>query len=390
MKILSFGHIPSWAGGRQESGLANVIYNLALNMSNVEGIKMYLSATDVFTDVDKRDNLTILGWTKSGLIGYSILHPFMTLKWLVVLIAAKIKYGPTVNYIGFLFKGLHLAKSINLVRPDAVHLHGMTACIYNKIIDKKVKVIVTMHGMIGNSPTIPNHKYLSLMERSVCRSNRYEFIGFISSKLIADFESLYGNIVSKSKVFLNAYDNESFYYIEPKVHTKMTLLSIASLSENKGQMRVLKALAQSKSDIKYICVGAGTSIEITNHLLFAKTNNIDFEYAGKKTPAEIREILANVDYVIQPSYTEGFGLVFLESIACGVPVILPKHLPIVLEDVIKPDVNAILLEDSTVESIIDCLQSLKTNSFQKKSIAKTVSNYTWKQIAQLYCENFKI
>ena len=31
MKILSFGHIPSAVGGRQSSGLANVIYQLALS-----------------------------------------------------------------------------------------------------------------------------------------------------------------------------------------------------------------------------------------------------------------------------------------------------------------------------------------------------------------------
>ena len=33
MNILSFGHIPSSVGGRQSSGLANVIYQLAYHVA---------------------------------------------------------------------------------------------------------------------------------------------------------------------------------------------------------------------------------------------------------------------------------------------------------------------------------------------------------------------
>lgn len=37
MKILSFGYIPSNFGGRQSSGLANVIYQLAYHVAKLNG-----------------------------------------------------------------------------------------------------------------------------------------------------------------------------------------------------------------------------------------------------------------------------------------------------------------------------------------------------------------
>ena len=48
MKILSFGHIPTWAGGRQSSGLANVIFQLSYHLAKDDDVEMYLAATDVY------------------------------------------------------------------------------------------------------------------------------------------------------------------------------------------------------------------------------------------------------------------------------------------------------------------------------------------------------
>lgn len=64
MKILSFGYIPSNFGGRQSSGLANVIYQLAYHVAKLNGVEMILAATDVFVPELHKDGLTILGWTK--------------------------------------------------------------------------------------------------------------------------------------------------------------------------------------------------------------------------------------------------------------------------------------------------------------------------------------
>ena len=95
--------------------------------------------------------------------------------------------------------------------------------------------------------------------------------------------------------------------------------------------------------------------------------------------------MACADYMILPSSTEGFGLVFLETIACGVPVILPKHLPIVKEQsIIKPEINALLTEDSSSEAIAKVLMTLNTHCFNHHEVSQTIPGYTWNDIAKQY------
>ena len=384
MKILSFGHIPAWAGGRQSSGLANVIYQLAKNMADCNDVELTLAATDVFQPCLRDGNLTIMGWSKSSLITFALMHPWLAIKWLIAIVISRLRYGSNISIPGFFFKGLHLSRTLRLVKPGLVHLHGMNACIYDKIVPPNVKVIVTMHGLIGTDQTIPNQASYMKMERSVCQSTRYSCIIFIASQLRDEFISLYG-IKSESLSISNAYDGNAFFFIEPKIHDKLTLLTVASLSDNKGQHRVIEAIAQSGVSCKYICIGSGAGEISKRNEALAKQYGIDYEYVGKKTPSEIREYMACADYMILPSSTEGFGLVFLETIACGVPVILPKHLPIVKEQsIIKPEINALLTEDSSSEAIAKVLMTLNTHCFNHHEVSQTIPGYTWNDIAKQY------
>ena len=91
------------------------------------------------------------------------------------------------DILGFFFKGIHLHRSIALCNPDVVHLHGPNACVYKAIISEGIKIVVTMHGLIGLDSTIANQSYLYKMEYEICKSNHYSMIGFIAQKLISEF-----------------------------------------------------------------------------------------------------------------------------------------------------------------------------------------------------------
>ena len=170
----------------------------------------------------------------------------------------------------------------------------------------------------------------------------------------------------------------------------MVLATVASLSENKGQERVLEAISKSKVCCQYICIGGDSSAYEKNINEKISSLDVSWEYVGKKSPAEIRELLSNVDYMILPSSTEGFGLVYLEAIACGVPVILPKHLPIVEEKgIIQPGVNSLLLKDSSVDAIVELLPNLANYQFDSRKVAESIVDYSWENIAKEYVECFR-
>lgn len=248
-----------------------------------------------------------------------------------------------------------------------------------------MKIVVTIHGTVGNDPEIDYHDEYALFEEKLCHCNRISEICFIATSLLKEFELSYNGIDVPTKVILNAYNSDNFFYIEPIEHDNIHLCTIASIQPRKGQCRVINALENTNCCYFYSCIGSGKNSDLD---IFDNTR-CNVNYHGIKTPQEIRKYLANVDYMILPSSSEGFGLVYLEAIACGVPVILPKHLPIVQENnIIKPGINAILLDDSSVNAIETILPKLKEYSFNHKDVSNSIVNYSWKNIAKQYVDCF--
>ena len=222
------------------------------------------------------------------------------------------------------------------------------------------------------------------MEEAICSSQRIDILCAISSTIPVIFRKMYGEIRPKVKVILNAYDNQVFKYINPKEHSKLTLCTIASFSKLKGQERVIDALKLCHCNYSYKCVGHISDPD--KELLEIKARDIDFEWLGIKKPYEIRELLAECDYMILPSSSEGFGLVYLEAIACGVPVIIPNNLPLALEGNILNDKNAIRIKGYDVDAIVSVLPSLAKRKWNRLDVSKSVTPYTWDSVAKKYCE----
>ncbi len=345
---------------------------------------MYLAATDVFVPEQRKEELTILGWTKRLLLKHTLLHIGTSLKVACNVIESKRKYRALVSVPGLFLKSMFLDYAIRKTYPDIIHLHGAHAVLYQHLIPKRTKIVVTLHGNVGNDKNLPFHEIHAKMERFLCFSQKIDVMCTISSTIPVILKRMYGEIKPKYKVILNAYDNTVFKYIEPIKHDKLTLCTIASFSRLKGQERVIDALIKSGCDYKYRCIGYITDSE--KALLEEKAYNIDFEWLGVKKPTEIRDILAECDYMILPSSSEGFGLVYLEAIACGVPIIIPKELPLSLEGNILNGENAIRINGCDIDAITEVLPSLKDKKWDSHAVAQSVISYTWDNISKEYCQ----
>lgn len=224
----------------------------------------------------------------------------------------------------------------------------------------------------------------------------------LSTQLQDSFIETYGDNAKKNRVIFNSYDSTRFYLEgrgrsqdrhdgETGAQNVITLCTVASLSDLKGQLRVLSGLTllPDRKKFKYFCIGGDNSGLAGKLEEYAKKNDIDFEYLGTMTPDEIRKELRKADYMIMPSSSEGFGLSYLESIACGVPVILPKNLPIAQEKSLINRGNSILLDDCSAESIAKVLGRIDDFHFDREAVADTISGFSWEEIARQYVNAFK-
>ena len=211
MKILSIGHIPTWAGGLQESGLANVIYQLAKHESEIQDVEITLAATDVSVPQINDGRLKILGWTNAILLSYCVMHPIRTLKNLLQLRKLKHRYPICESNARLFLKRVFFERSINLVRPKIVHLHGPNAVWYLPIVPVECKIALTFHGMAGVDTNIQQHELLWKMEHDLFHSPKVDQVFFICTQLVEQFIEAYGDNRKQNKVIFNSYDKTHFF-----------------------------------------------------------------------------------------------------------------------------------------------------------------------------------
>lgn len=104
------------------------------------------------------------------------------------------------------------------------------------------------------------------------------------------------------------------------------ILSLARLStlEHKGQDRVLKSMPlvlQQVPDAVYLVVGGGTDERVDAVLRKHPELRPSVVFAGAAADDQRVDYYNLADVYVLPSKFEGFGIVFIESLACGVPVV---------------------------------------------------------------------
>ena len=110
-------------------------------------------------------------------------------------------------------------------------------------------------------------------------------------------------------------------------------------------------------------------------MLQKKYPNVHF--AGKKTGEELADHYRSADVFVFPSYTDTFGIVLLEALACGLPV--AAHDVIGPKDVIADEILGCLDKDLSAASV----QALKFGD-KKQRQDYVYNNYTWQKAMEQF------
>lgn len=101
----------------------------------------------------------------------------------------------------------------------------------------------------------------------------------------------------------------------------------------------------------------------------------ELEIRGELTRQEKAEFLLNeIDALCVPSpYEEPKGLYALEAMACGVPIISPRHG--VFPELIEESGGGLLFTPGNIDGIVDCLAELADDSGLRKRLAESGLRY---------------
>ena len=139
------------------------------------------------------------------------------------------------------------------------------------------------------------------------------------------------NYKSKGVVLYNMYDEKKFDNIIDCKSNNLSLTQIATFSIRKNQLFSLKLLKLLKEKIPNVQLNImGKELEegyLEKMNLFISQNNLKDNvtfYEGSFDRVELNE---KTSYIIYPSIMESFGLVLIESQACGIHCFANKDIP---------------------------------------------------------------
>jgi phosphatidylinositol alpha-1,6-mannosyltransferase len=157
---------------------------------------------------------------------------------------------------------------------------------------------------------------------------------------------------------------------------RRVLLTVGRLYARKGMDRVIESLPdvlRVLPDVRYLLVGDGTYRAELERLAVAHGVREAVVFAGAVTDAELVDHYALADAFIMANRelpdgdTEGFGLVFLEANACGIPVIAGKAGGSV--DAVTDLVNGLVVDgDRTQEISVAILRLFQDDALREQLI----------------------
>lgn len=181
--------------------------------------------------------------------------------------------------------------------------------------------------------------------------------------------------VPKDRGLLEKYD-----LIDKKII--LTVCRLNSKEKYKGYDKIIIALSKISSEIpnvKYLIVGEGDDIYRVKSLIKKMKLETKVISCGFVPDGELVKYYNLCDVFVMPSKGEGFGIVFLEALACGKPVIAGNK-DGSRDALLNGDIG-ILVDPDNIDEIVEAIVEVLQEKVPKKLID---SDYLRKRVLQVY------
>ncbi|MEA4957350.1 N-acetyl-alpha-D-glucosaminyl L-malate synthase [bioreactor metagenome] len=279
-----------------------------------------------------------------------------------------------------LFGTFNLIKIVRKYDIDIIHGHylypaGLIA-VLGGLFTKK-KVYVTSHGS-DMFCLYPKHKFMRPVIKFVLK--RADVVLAVSESLKEEIlKTGIPNIDKKvhlnwNTVNINEFkiaDDDSRYNFKNELNIpekKPIILFVGNVIKRKNVATIIDAKKQLDSDCVLVVVGDGP-------LLSSLKEKVDLEkiddviFTGARS--DIANVIQSSSLLILPSYSESFGLVLIEALACGKPVIGSNVGGI--KEIITKDVG-LLVEPTDSKGLANAIDSILSNTELREKFQSNARN----------------
>jgi glycosyltransferase-like protein len=208
------------------------------------------------------------------------------------------------------------------------------------------------------------------------------------------------NGVNLARFSANSSDLEAQIQQQWRLIGKSIFLTVGGIEPRKNSIRLLQAFAQVKSHhptAQLVIAGGATLFDYQTYRdefwTIAQQLNLaidqDLVLAGVLSSAELAALYRVADAFVFPSLKEGWGLVILEAIAAGLPVITANQPPFTE---FLDQTQALLVDPYSVPAIAQAMQAIlqpdRATSLVQRS-QSVLTHYNWESSANLHLQQYE-
>ncbi|WP_338240389.1 glycosyltransferase [Aurantiacibacter hainanensis] len=162
------------------------------------------------------------------------------------------------------------------------------------------------------------------------------------------------------------------------------LATVGALIPRKGQHFVIRALARLP-DAHLVLVGSGGDRAALTELALELDLSRRVHFLGSLDHGELPTVLSASDALVMPSSSEGLANAWVESLACGTPLVITDAGG-ARELVSRPEAGRIVARD--VEAIVTGVREVLAAGYAPADVARSVEAFSWeanaKALADIY------
>lgn len=221
---------------------------------------------------------------------------------------------------------------------DIVHIHGLWQFQINMVLLLSLifnrKIVVSVHGML-EPWSIKQKRVLKFVVLFLVQRKFLNKVNCLCATSTMELNSIRINRISNSyAVIPNSIKLEDYSVKDWSVKSKKRkIIFISRIHPKKGLEILFEALAMLDDSILgnliVEIIGDGEVNYLNKLRLLVNKLSLQniVEFSGSKYGNEKIESLRSADIFVLPSFSENFGNVVIESLACGIPVITTTNTP---------------------------------------------------------------
>lgn len=281
---------------------------------------------DICTELKKREDIQF----KIGVLYDNNQYPELTAGFDIV----------NLGYETFsLFKTNQCTKYqelLNTFQPDIIHTHRFLAeFLSSYYINPNVKYVCHGHDNMEQlrnfsiGTLFNKRKLLDFVEKRYLTRHKYNLA---PTKIIAisqDTFSYYNNVMPKKQranvtLLYNGFNYNSFYRKRDydSIPQKMILVNVGSFADKKNQIFIVdiaESLRKREIDFEINLIGAGSNFEKVKSAIAEK--HLEQYVILRGIQQNVQEWYAKSNIYLHSAYYEPFGLVLVEAMAAGLPIV---------------------------------------------------------------------